>query len=94
MNSNDVFVLVGPNGGYLWYGKGCSGDERELGKELAGRIAPRYDGDFGIVQEGKESEKFWYQLGGKGEYASGAYYEVKSDFLTRCQSCDDNLGIN
>ena len=71
LNSNDVFVLVSSRKGYLWYGKGCSGDERELAKEVAGIVAPRFKDDFTIVMEGKEPEDFWGALGGKTDYASG-----------------------
>ena len=76
MNSNDVFVLLTGKDGFLWYGKGCSGDERELAKELAGKVAPRYKDDFDVVVEGKEPEAFWNAIGGRGEYASGHYFEV------------------
>ena len=76
LNSNDVFVLITPQEGYLWYGKGCSGDERELAKELAGRVAPRYRDDFVKILENKEPNEFWNILGGQGEYSSGQYFEV------------------
>ena len=76
LNSNDVFLLLTQNEGFLWYGKGCSGDERELAKILAGRVAPRFADDFEKVQECKEPERFWNFLGGKGQYASGHYFEV------------------
>ncbi len=71
LNSNDVFVLCNAKIGYLWYGKGCSGDERELAKEVAALIAPRFKDDFTIVLEGKEPAQFWELLGGQGEYATG-----------------------
>ncbi|KAL7989808.1 hypothetical protein Chor_012474 [Crotalus horridus] len=38
LNSNDVFLLKTQGDHYLWYGKGCSGDEREMAKELAAII--------------------------------------------------------
>ena len=76
LNSNDVFVLLTPHEGYLWYGKGCSGDERELAKELANRVAPRFADDFEKVLENKEPDTFWKLLGGQGEYSSSHYFEV------------------
>ena len=76
LNSNDVFLLLTQSEGFLWYGKGCSGDERELAKELAGRVAPRFAEDFEKVQEAKEPQRFWEFLGGRGDYASGHYFEV------------------
>ena len=78
LNSNDVFVLLTPHEGYLWYGKGCSGDERELAKELANRLAPRFADDFEKVLENKEPETFWQLLGGRGPYSSSHYFEVKA----------------
>ena len=77
LNSNDVFVLVSQKYGYLWYGKGCIGDERELAKELASRVAPRYANDFIVIPEGKEPKDFWDLLGGIGEYASGSIFQVR-----------------
>ena len=71
LNSNDVFVLCASKTGFLWYGKGCSGDERELAKEVAGMLAPKFKDDFTIIMEGKEPDAFWDILGGKAEYASG-----------------------
>ena len=78
LNSNDVFVLCTKKEGYLWYGKGCSGDERELAKEVAHHIAPHFANDFFVTMEGKEPEAFWEGLGGKGEYASGGRLEVQN----------------
>ncbi|XP_065656338.1 advillin isoform X2 [Hydra vulgaris] len=75
LNSNDVFVLVSQKNGYLWYGKGCIGDERELAKELAFRVAPRYSNDFVVIPEGKEPKEFWDLLGGIGEYSSGSIFQ-------------------
>lgn len=71
-----MFLLLTQSEGFLWYGKGCSGDERELAKELAGRVAPRFAEDFEKVQEAKEPQRFWEFLGGKGSYSSGHYFEV------------------
>jgi len=82
LNSNDVFLLLTQSEGFLWYGKGCSGDERELAKELAGRVAPRFADDFEKVQECKEPQRFWDFLGGKGQYASGHYFEVWAVLLS------------
>ena len=80
-----MFVLLTPQEGYLWYGKGCSGDERELAKELANRLAPRFADDFDKVLENKEPETFWHLLGGRGPYNSSHYFEVKRiDLILPC----------
>ena len=41
LNSNDVFVLFSKSAVFVWAGKGCTGDEREMAKAVAG-ISPRY----------------------------------------------------
>ncbi|XP_071822473.1 advillin-like isoform X2 [Apostichopus japonicus] len=68
LNSNDIFVIQSPNNIFLWCGKGGSGDERELAKNVAKLISP-VDA-FTIVAEGSETDEVWESLGGKGEYAS------------------------
>ncbi|XP_057303795.1 advillin-like isoform X2 [Hydractinia symbiolongicarpus] len=93
LNSNDVFVLLTPREGFLWYGKGCSGDERELGKELAARIAPRFAEDFTKVLENKEPAEFWDLLGGPGEYSSGHYFEQEiPEYPPRLFLCSNASG--
>lgn len=93
LNSNDVFLLLTQSEGYLWYGKGCSGDERELAKELAGRVAPRFAEDFEKIQECREPERFWQFLGGKGEYASGHYFEQEiPEYPARLFLCSNATG--
>jgi len=93
LNSNDVFVLTIPLKGFLWYGKGCSGDERELAKTLASKVAPRYSDDFEIMPESQETDEFWKYLGGKGEYASGMMYEEEiPDFEPRLFLCSNANG--
>jgi len=51
---------------FVWAGKGCTGDEREMAKKVAG-ISPR---GFTMIIEGQEKDDFWTLLGGKGEYSS------------------------
>ncbi|XP_063017429.1 villin-1 [Melospiza melodia melodia] len=67
LNSNDVFVLKTPSCCYLWYGKGCSGDEREMAKTVADIISKM---EKPVVAEGQEPPEFWLALGGKSQYAS------------------------
>lgn len=35
LNSNDVFILFSPTVVFIWCGKGCTGDEREMAKKVA-----------------------------------------------------------
>uniref|UniRef100_A0A2P2I1V0 Advillin-like n=1 Tax=Hirondellea gigas TaxID=1518452 RepID=A0A2P2I1V0_9CRUS len=65
LNSNDCFVVVSPHETFLWCGKGCTGDEREMAKALIKQRA-----DPLMVMEGREPESFWKALGGKEAYAS------------------------
>ncbi|XP_077100726.1 advillin isoform X2 [Siphateles boraxobius] len=67
LNTNDVFLLKTHQTVFLWYGKGCSGDEREMGKAVADLLSEQ---DKQNVMEGQEPAAFWVALGGKAPYAS------------------------
>uniref|UniRef100_A0A669F310 Villin like n=1 Tax=Oreochromis niloticus TaxID=8128 RepID=A0A669F310_ORENI len=67
LSSNDVFLLKTDNISYLWYGKGCNGDEREMGKVISDVLSRH---EKRVVMEGQEPAEFWIALGGKGSYAS------------------------
>ncbi|XP_064410536.1 villin-1 isoform X2 [Latimeria chalumnae] len=66
LNSNDIFLLK-DHISYMWCGKGCSGDEREMAK-IVGNIISKHDKQ--TVLEGQEPPEFWVALGGRGPYAS------------------------
>ncbi|XP_076459469.1 advillin-like isoform X2 [Babylonia areolata] len=66
LNSNDVFVIFTKTAVYIWAGKGCTGDEREMAKTVAER-SPR---GVTMVFEGQEKDDFWSVIGGKENYAS------------------------
>ncbi|KAM6928143.1 advillin [Xenentodon cancila] len=71
LNSNDVFLLKSQSEMYLWCGKGSSGDERAMAKEVSaviGRGSQRAAEE--IVAEGQEPVGFWELLGGKAPYAN------------------------
>lgn len=68
LNSNDVFVLQSTKAVYIWAGKGSTGDEREMAKQLASRSAAK---EQNLVSEGSEKDDFWDAIGGKEEYSSG-----------------------
>ncbi|XP_012691955.2 villin-1 [Clupea harengus] len=90
LNSNDVFVLKTENCCYLWYGKGCSGDEREMGKSLADIISRR---EKHVIAEGQEPADFWVNLGGKSQYASSKRLQEQSDNITpRLFECSTQTG--
>nr|XP_057916314.1 villin-1 [Doryrhamphus excisus] len=67
LNTNDVFLLKAEHSCYLWYGKGCNGDERVMGRAISDVLSKQ---DKQVVMEGQEPADFWVALGGKAPYAS------------------------
>lgn len=66
LNSNDVFIVATDSIAYLWCGKGCTGDEREIAKKIVSRDRV----DTTTIYEGQEKADFWEAIGGKEEYAN------------------------
>ncbi|XP_015272840.1 PREDICTED: advillin [Gekko japonicus] len=90
LNSNDVFLLKTQTEHYLWYGKGSSGDEREMAKQLSTILC---DGVQETVAEGQEPAAFWELLGGKAPYASGKrLHQVVPDHPPRLFECSNKTG--
>ncbi|NXQ35456.1 VILI protein, partial [Alaudala cheleensis] len=90
LNSNDVFVLKTPSCCYLWYGKGCSGDEREMAKTVADIISKM---EKPVIAEGQEPPEFWLALGGKSQYASSKRLQEENAFVTpRLFECSNKTG--
>ncbi|XP_078062068.1 villin-1-like [Mustelus asterias] len=90
LNSNDVFVLKTSDRCFLWYGKGCSGDEREVAKSVADIISRK---DKQSVYEGQEPADFWVSLGGKGPYANGKRLQEEFDAIVpRLFECSNQTG--
>uniref|UniRef100_A0A8C5CGU5 Villin-1 n=1 Tax=Gadus morhua TaxID=8049 RepID=A0A8C5CGU5_GADMO len=91
LNSNDVFVLSTENSCFLWYGKGCSGDERLMGKSLADIISRR---EKLVIAEGQEPDLFWVSLGGKTQYANSKRYPThRGPIVTpRLFECSNQTG--
>ncbi|XP_060128082.1 advillin [Zootoca vivipara] len=90
LNSNDVFLLKTQTDHYLWYGKGSSGDEREMAKELATTLC---NGIQEMVTEGQEPPEFWELLGGKAPYASEKrLQEEVPDYPPRLFECSNKTG--
>uniref|UniRef100_A0A3Q3VQ95 HP domain-containing protein n=1 Tax=Mola mola TaxID=94237 RepID=A0A3Q3VQ95_MOLML len=91
LNSNDVFLLKSQSGVYLWCGKGSSGDERALAKEVSSMIAQRDSEE--IVAEGQEPIEFWELLGGKAPYAcSKRLQQTVLDHQPRLFECSNKTG--
>ncbi|XP_014681029.1 PREDICTED: villin-1-like isoform X2 [Priapulus caudatus] len=75
LNSNDVFVLFTKHNVFIWAGKGCSGDEREMAKHLATSLSSR---DPALISEGHESEEFWRAIGGEEPYSSDRHMKEEA----------------
>ncbi|XP_066865762.1 advillin isoform X4 [Kogia breviceps] len=90
LNSNDVFLLRTQAEHYLWCGKGSSGDERAIAKELAGLLC---DGSENTVAEGQEPAEFWDLLGGKTPYANDKRLQQEIlDVQSRLFECSNKTG--
>uniref|UniRef100_A0A8B9MJT5 Villin-1 n=1 Tax=Accipiter nisus TaxID=211598 RepID=A0A8B9MJT5_9AVES len=90
LNSNDVFVLKTPSCCYLWYGKGCSGDEREMGKMVADIISKT---EKPVIAEGQEPPEFWLALGGKSQYANNKRLQQENSSVSpRLFECSNKTG--
>nr|BAE42389.1 unnamed protein product [Mus musculus] len=90
LNSNDVFLLRTQAEHYLWYGKGSSGDERAMAKELVDLLC---DGNADTVAEGQEPPEFWDLLGGKTAYANDKRLQQETlDVQVRLFECSNKTG--
>ncbi|XP_045931267.1 advillin [Micropterus dolomieu] len=94
LNSNDVFLLKSQTGMYLWCGKGSSGDERAMAKDISSVIGQNSQKDSEqIVAEGQESIEFWELLGGKAPYASEKrLQQTGSEYQARLFECSNKTG--
>nr|XP_015815194.2 advillin [Nothobranchius furzeri]XP_015815195.2 advillin [Nothobranchius furzeri] len=94
LNSNDVFLLSSNLGIFLWCGKGSSGDERAMAKEVSAVIGKGSQRTFEeIVAEGQEPFEFWEFLGGKAPYASEKrLQQVVFDHAPRLFECSNKTG--
>ncbi|KAF7693018.1 advillin [Silurus meridionalis] len=91
LNSNDVFVLKSQNSLFLWYGKGSSGDERAMAKEMSAFLGRGLLEE--IMAEGQEPIEFWQLLGGKTPYASDKrLQQAMTDHQPRLFECSNKTG--
>lgn len=90
LNSNDSFLLKSQPGCYLWCGKGSSGDEREMAKQVAASIS---SGNLETIFEGQEPIDFWEKLGGKAPYANDKRLQQEvPEFTPRLFECSNKTG--
>lgn len=62
LNSSNVFVIFDGHRSYIWAGKGSTGDEREMAKNISNGAT--------FIPEGQEKPDFWNCLGGIETYTS------------------------
>ena len=92
------FVLESPSQLYLWFGNGCSKEERDFTKKIFRKIdniqCPLMPA---VVMEGKESQSWWDALGGKGPYAAHPTLQVSTTAYlgawVRCLSAVPGCGV-
>ncbi|TNN88275.1 Villin-1 [Liparis tanakae] len=90
LNTNDVFLLKTNHMCYLWYGKGCSGDERVMGRAMSDVLSKQ---DKQVVMEGQEPAEFWVALGGKAPYACDKRLQVEEPpHSPRLFECSNQVG--
>ncbi|XP_015979412.2 villin-like protein isoform X3 [Rousettus aegyptiacus] len=90
LNSSDIFLLVTARLCYLWFGKGCSGDQREMARTVATVISKK---NKETVLEGQEPPHFWEALGGRAPYSSKkSLPEDVSSFQPRLFECSSPVG--
>ncbi|KAI0222162.1 Villin-1 [Lamellibrachia satsuma] len=94
LNSNDVFVLIVKSKAIIWAGKGSSGDEREMAKQLAQKCPKGYT----LVSEGQEKDDFWEAIGGQKPYSSSpslmANNEDRPPRLFQCSNASGAFTVN
>ncbi|XP_048651505.1 villin-like protein isoform X2 [Marmota marmota marmota] len=90
LNSSEVFLLVTAGVCYLWFGKGCNGDQRETARTVVTVISGN---DKETVLEGQEPPHFWEALGGRAPYPSTKrLQEEAASFQPRLFECSSQKG--
>ncbi|KAF7653796.1 hypothetical protein LDENG_00078530 [Lucifuga dentata] len=94
LNSNDVFLLKSQSGIHLWCGKGSSGDERAMAKEISYVIGQNSQiRSEELIAEGQEPMEFWELLGGKALYANDKrLQQTVLDHQPRLFECSNKTG--
>lgn len=80
LNSGDCFILETPKQLYLWFGKGCNGDEREFTNQIASKIQWDCPSEPDKIMEGSEPAEFWAGMGSNETDGRAAYQHSKQEF--------------
>ncbi|XP_006890717.1 PREDICTED: villin-like protein [Elephantulus edwardii] len=90
LDSSGIFLLLTADACYIWFGKSCSGDQREMARIVATHISKKNEE---IVLEGQESPQFWEALGGPAPYSSNKRLPKEaSSFQPRLFECSSQMG--
>nr|KAF6421523.1 villin like [Molossus molossus] len=91
LNSSDIFLLITGSICYIWFGKGCSGDQRVMARKVVTVVSGNMDQE--TVLEGQEPPHFWEALGGRAPYPSNkSLPEDVSSFQPRLFECSGHNG--
>ncbi|KAK6491397.1 adseverin [Huso huso] len=89
LNSNDAYVLKLKNTGYIWVGKGASGEEEKGANYLTEVLHFKAN----RIVEGEEPAVFWDALGGKKDYQTSVLLESKTmEHPPRLYACSNKTG--
>ncbi|RXM29178.1 Adseverin [Acipenser ruthenus] len=89
LNSNDAYVLKLKNTGYIWVGKGASGEEEKGANYLTEVLHFKAN----RLVEGEEPAEFWDALGGKKGYQTSVLLESKTmEHPPRLYACSNKTG--
>ncbi|BES89474.1 actin Hypothetical protein [Nesidiocoris tenuis] len=90
LNSNFVFILKTEESSFMWCGKGSTGDEREMAKNVAKGIC---DGELAVLYEGLEKPEFWKYINNEGVYANARSKKMSSKLTSiRLFHCSNASG--
>nr|XP_026691596.1 villin-1-like isoform X2 [Ciona intestinalis] len=68
LNCNYPYICTTPNTVFLWCGKGCIGDQRDMGHIMANNMLGNKP--LWVLEEGNEVDEFFAALGGRKEYSN------------------------
>ncbi|KAJ8346782.1 hypothetical protein SKAU_G00281830 [Synaphobranchus kaupii] len=89
LNSNDAFILVTPEGCFLWVGQGASDTEKRGAQQLCSILGV----SASQLGEGGEADEFWEALGGKAAYRTSTRLKDKMDtHPPRLFACSNKTG--
>uniref|UniRef100_A0A8C5P405 Villin-like n=1 Tax=Jaculus jaculus TaxID=51337 RepID=A0A8C5P405_JACJA len=89
LNSSGTFFLVTADICYVWFGKGCNGDQREMARKVVTALSENNK----ETVLGQEPPHFWEALGGRAPYPSNNRLpEEVSSIQPRLFECSSHKG--